>query len=239
VRVFDGSTGLQMTGPLGSFFPFDKSFHGGVFVASGDVNADGYDDVIVGSGPGMTATVAVYSGASGTLLKSFNPYGAFQGGAHVAAADFTGDNHADIASGAGPCGGPHVQIFDSVTGHRIFDWMAFNPRFTGGVFVAAGDLTKDGVPDLVVGAGPGGGPQVNVYDGANHFAVAGYQFAYAAGFDGGVRVGVLEAGPVSQILTAAGPGGGPQVNIFDPVKLELLQAFNAYSTNFAGGVFVA
>jgi len=38
------------------------------------------------------------------------------------------------------------------------------PGFTGGVRVAAGDLTGDGLADIVTGVGPGAGPHVKVFD---------------------------------------------------------------------------
>jgi hypothetical protein len=50
-----------------------------------------------------------------------------------------GDGRADIVTGAGPGGGPHVRIFDGGTGQQLtnaFDsFMAFSPSFSGGVFV--------------------------------------------------------------------------------------------------------
>ena len=45
VRVIDGALGTIGA----SFAAFESSFRGGVFVAAGDVNADGRDDVIVGA----------------------------------------------------------------------------------------------------------------------------------------------------------------------------------------------
>ena len=47
VRVFDGATGAV----IHSFLAFNGSFRGGVRVAAGDVNGDGFADVIAAAGP--------------------------------------------------------------------------------------------------------------------------------------------------------------------------------------------
>src|SRR5947209_19327746 len=39
------------------------------------------------------------------------------------------------------------------------------PGYTGELTLATGDFTGDGVPDEVIGAGPGGGPRVAIFDG--------------------------------------------------------------------------
>jgi hypothetical protein len=54
--------------------------------------------------------------------------------------------------------------------------------------------------------------------------VAGGFFAYAAGFAGGVRV----AGGVGQIVTAAGPGGGPHILSFTAGGAPSIGGFFAY-----------
>src|SRR5262249_55157383 len=48
VKVFSGTDDSL----LQSFFAYDPSFHGGVFVAAGDVNGDGLADVVTRAGPG-------------------------------------------------------------------------------------------------------------------------------------------------------------------------------------------
>ena len=62
---------------------------------------------------------------------------------------------APIIAGAGPGGGPHILVFDGLPGPPTHSFFAFDPAFTGGVRVALGDVTGDGVPDIVAGAGPG------------------------------------------------------------------------------------
>jgi hypothetical protein len=154
-----------------------------------------------------------------------------------------------IITGAGPGGGPHVRLVNAVTGAEIFSFFAYAPTFAGGVRVASGDVNGDGVPDIITGAGPGGGPHVRVFDGAA--AVAGSLvellsfFAYHSSFTGGVFVGAadLNGDGKADIITGAGSGGGPHVRVFDGATGAPLVppdgGFFAYDPNFTGGVFVA
>src|SRR5438045_2255137 len=69
------------------------------------------------------------------------------------------------AVGGGPGGSPRVQVFDTTSGALLGDFQAFEPDFSGGVNVAVGDVNNDGLADVVVGAGQGGGPRVRVISG--------------------------------------------------------------------------
>jgi hypothetical protein len=119
--------------------------------------------------------------------------------------------------------------------------------------VAAADVNGDGISDIITGAGPGGGPHVKVIDGAklnqvdqttgvilDSALIYGF-FAYSPTFTGGVRVatGDVNADGLSDIITAAGPGGGPHVQVFNGANLSTIYSFFAFSSSFAGGVFVA
>ncbi|MFO0848771.1 MAG: hypothetical protein U0871_09485 [Gemmataceae bacterium] len=70
-----------------------------------------------------------------------------------------------IAAGSGPGGPPDARLFDADTGGVLVDVAPFGPALAGGVRVAVADLTRDAFADLVVAAGPGGGPHVRVFDG--------------------------------------------------------------------------
>jgi Domain of unknown function (DUF4394)/FG-GAP-like repeat len=246
VRVFDGRTGAQIPGPLGSFFAFTPGFSGGVYVAAGDVNGDGYEDVIVGAGETGGPHVRVFSGLNGTELVSFFAYNpAFLGGVRVAAADFNLDGRAEIITAAGPGGGPHVRIFDGegnpFVGTISNSFFAFDPSFHGGVFVAAGDIDGDGVPDVVAGFDAGRGPRVTAFSGGTGDLFLNF-FAYSASFRGGVRVAVADVtgDGIGDVITAAGPGGGPHVRSFSIYEQPSgpLASFFPYSASFRGGVYV-
>src|SRR5262245_19373035 len=88
-----------------------------------------------------------------------------------------------LITGAGAGGGPHVKVFHDSSGVPTQSFFAYGPAFTGGVHVALGDVTGDGIPDLVVGAGPGGGPHVKVFDGVTGAEVRSF-FAYTPAFTG-------------------------------------------------------
>lgn len=219
VKVFDGSSGQE----LQSFFAYDPAFRGGVTVAAGDVNGDGRADIMTGTGPGGVAHVKIVDGTSNQLLASFFAFGpSFQGGVFVAAGDVTGDGRADVVAGAGPGAGPHVKVFNAAGGSELASFFAFDAGFTGGVRVAAGDVSGDGIDDLVVAAGPGGGPHVRVFRGDTLAPLHSF-FAAAPTFTGGVFVAVGTATPVTPrpdekltILTR-------QVEVAFPNATELLQ----------------
>src|SRR5207237_8086023 len=95
----------------------------------------------------------------------FDAYGPFLGGAYVAAADFNRDRRADILTGAGETGGPHVRLFDGLTGQLASEFYAYDRNLQCGVRVACRDLNGDGVPDFICAPGPGVPPVVRVFSG--------------------------------------------------------------------------
>lgn len=80
----------------GGFFAFDPTAAGGVSVAVGDIDGDGKDEVVAGSGLGAIPKVRVFDGRG--ILKSEFTLGSkpLPGGLQVAASDTDGDGRADI-----------------------------------------------------------------------------------------------------------------------------------------------
>jgi autotransporter-associated beta strand protein len=130
-------------------------------------------------------------------------------------------------------------------GSERFQLPAFDSNYAGLVAVETGDVTGDGIDDVVVAAGDGGGPRVQVVDGFTRAPVADF-FAYEAGFRGGVFValGNLDDDPALELVTGTGFGGGPRVRTFDLDAGRVVprvgpgRDFFAYDADFRGGVYV-
>ena len=81
-----------------------------------------------------------FAGGVVTEVASFFAYDpAFAGGVRRGGGGLTGDGVAEIITGAGPGGGPHVRAFSLAGGGvtEVASFYAYDPAFTGGVYVAA------------------------------------------------------------------------------------------------------
>jgi len=231
VKVFDGVTGAEIR----SFIAFD-GFNGSISVASGDVNGDGVDDIVVCTGAGGTH-VKVFDGVTGAEISSFIAFEGFFGGVTVAVGDVNDDGFADLIVGAGAGAAPHVKVFDGVTGAEIRSFFAYDFDYSGGIFVAAGDVNNDGELDIVTGAGAAVA-HVKVFDART--AAERLSFLSTTGPTDGVRVAVADADGdgLSDVVTASGAGSVSAVRIFRGSTGARLGGFLPFEPNFLGGVFV-
>ncbi len=249
--VLDIVTGAGPGGALRlSFMAYDLAFVNGVEVAVGDLDADGFPEIVTAPGWGSPATVRVFDGRTAALLREFTPSAlaalAASSGVHVAVGDLDGDGAAEIIVGGGKFGLPgiQVQVIDGMTGASKRTLTPYDPAFVGGVYVAAGDITGDGAADIITGAGPYGGPHVRIFDGRTGAPIAGPLtsfFAYDPSFLGGVRVAAsdLDRDGYADLLTAAGPGGGPHVRVFSGATGAQIYGLLAFDATQARGLHVA
>ena len=209
---------------LASLFPFGPAHSGGVYVAAGDVDADGRADIIAGAGTGG-GRVAVLSGADQHEIASGFPFSSlYTGGVTVAAGDVDGDGRADII--AGTAVGGAVRVVSAVGASLLASGFPYGPLFTGGVHVAAGDVNGDGRVDVITAPRSLGG-LVRVFNGLDITVLADFTpFPGAAGVS--VAAGDVNGDGRADIVTGSGPGTLPSVRVFDPLNRQLLAAFFAF-----------
>jgi subtilisin family serine protease len=233
------------------FMAYVDFFYGGVTVAAGDINGDGVPDIITGTKSGG-GEVKVFDGTGkfspNQPLWDFLPYDSpgspWTGGVFVASADVNGDGRADVITGAGPGGGPHVKVYSGVDGSQLMSFLAYPIDFLGGVAVAAGDINADGKADVITGPGPGGGAHVKVFSGAvmnPPLTLLKSFFAWDPGVStNGLSVGYgnVNGDGYGDVLVSLGPGNAPTVRAFSGAPDNLkLKDFNAFPNN--NGVRVA
>jgi hypothetical protein len=154
--------------------PFEEL--GRIVAPAGDLNNDGFDDIVVGSdiaGPGRQGRLYVFNGPITGALSVANANAVLTGalpddffGTSVAApGDLDGDGFADLVVGAsrlvaigdtqGPgrvfvFHGPFAGAVGALSAHAILTGELLNDAF--GQSIATGDVNGDGTTDLVVGA---------------------------------------------------------------------------------------
>ena len=242
VRVFDGATGALVPGAIGSFVPFDATVTGGVFVAAGDVNADGFDDIVTGAGGGGQPSVRVFNGRDGSQLLDFLAYEPeFTGGVRVGAGDTNADGQAELITSPGAGRPPVVQVRSGVDGSENFPGvLVYAAGFVGGVHVALGDVDGDGGADVITGPGGDLEPQVRILSGLDGTPRQSF-FAFPADFRGGVRVGSVDLDGDGRLDVLAGPGtgGAPRMKAFDGMTLAEVANLLALPPDVLTGLFVA
>ncbi|MBY0455882.1 MAG: hypothetical protein K2V38_00945, partial [Gemmataceae bacterium] len=161
VKVFDASTFQERA----SFYAYDPGFVGGVRVAMGDLNGDGYDDLVTAPGFGAGSDIAMFDGrtlAPGVpTTRLFNDFYMYDpsmiAGVNLTVADTDADGYADIITG--PAAGPaHLRVVSgrALTYGQGPVLLASTILWAGevsGLRVGGADADGDGRTDLLLAPG--------------------------------------------------------------------------------------
>ncbi len=161
-------------------------------------------------------TVSLFT-VSGSVLtdtgRRLTPFAGYRGAIRVASGDFNGDGTTDYAftTGAGPQA--VVQLLNGHDGSILVNQTVVFHGFTGGLFLATGDIDRDGIDDLVISADAGAGPHIQTFrvvGGALQLQSSFFAFDNPA-FRGGARVAagdINRDGFADVVVTTGGQAEG-------------------------------
>ncbi len=137
IKVFkpDGSL-------ISEFMAYSANFHGGVHIASADIDGDGKAEIITSPAAGGGPHVKVFD-KTGKVKTQLMAYSAnFTGGVDVAAFAPSGSFAGGFVTSPLAGGGPHIKVY-SPTGTVVNQFMAYPSSFTGGVRISAGNFVQN------------------------------------------------------------------------------------------------
>jgi uncharacterized repeat protein (TIGR01451 family) len=146
------------------------------------------------------------------------------------------------------CGStPLVRVLDPATGQVLTQFLAYAAGFRGGVRVATGDITGDGLDEIVTAPGRGRAGEIRVWMQGGVELPAYRTFPFGSGYSGGVEVTLGDVtGDGQTDLVAAMSSGAGRVSVFevlplaaDPVVNVPYRTFVPFPAPYAGGVNVA
>ncbi len=259
--VFSGLTGDMLYVFTGET---DFDLFGGSVSGAGDVNNDGFDDVIIGAnGYGslgfFPGRAYVHSGKTGDVIHVFtgeNTYDQF-GSSVASAGDVNSDGFSDLIVGAalndaGGYDAGRAYVFSGQTGDTLYVFTGESAYDRFGFSVAsAGDVNNDGFDDLIMGAdwhNAGGnkagrayvfsgqsGDTLHIFTGEAEFDLFGNSVASA----GDVNSDGFDDLIVGAYLNDAGGGSAGRAYVFSGQNGDTLYVFTGEATKDALGRSVA
>jgi len=184
VRIFDINGNLKKDS---DFWAYDENYRKGIEVAAGDINGDGYKEIIV----------SLIHGDNQGLLRFFDRFGkqvsdevvfdmknVFEP-AKVGALDLGSDGIEEIFLAAGAGNEPKMKIIRK-DGSVINEFLVYNENFLGGVNFTV--LKENNENLIITGAGFSGDSHIRFFDTFGRTKKDSKFFSYEKGIRGGVNV---------------------------------------------------
>src|SRR5262249_23749161 len=160
-------------------------------------------------------------------------------------------------------GGNQVKVFSGADLSLLHSFLAYAPKFKGGVRVGAGDINGDRFADILTGPGEGSGTRLRVFSGVDLTLLPDFVVyhnflpraqAAAASFSGDPRLRIravrqrvpglqvttafIDGDNRADIVTGPGVGGVGNFRVTRAVDNQLISSFLAFEPSYQGGLRV-
>ena len=232
IRVYD------MAGNLISTIPPVKPFKRGATVQIGDVNGDGINEIVIGTGPGAKVPSKVFVlDADGNTIGQFSPFDRPGYGIELSLADLDGDGSLEIITGKTRkfSGRPmeDLEVFKYTDGQFISTGLRLRQNDTDGIRISSADLNDDGIPEVLVVPARGDAPVYVYHINTSSMPWTGELIAVYDGCNGtggtNIASGDTDGDGVPEILLACQYDTGTVVRIIS-ANGDLLTEFLTGST---------
>jgi len=241
VRTLDNFGDPKLTP---GFYTYAENLHTGFNVATGDLNGDGSEEIIVAPKAGGAPQVRIFDELGNSqFTPGFYAYAEnLRCGVDVAAGDLNGDGRDEIITIPGEGCSGQVRIFNYI-GEPVLSagFFAYATNVRSGFRVTSGDLNGDLIDEIITVPEKGNPAQIRYFDynGEPQFTPGYYAFGILpTGAD--VAAGDLNYDGQDEVVAVPGPGYPAQVRIFDYTGEPTLNpGFYAYPQNVTSGFHVA
>lgn len=155
IKIFDYHGNL-----LKEFLVFENNYQQGVNLASGDINGDGIEEIIV-SKANHGSLVRIFT-STGNLLSQFEAFGSAVNGLNLTSADIDNDQIEEIIVAPVNNAKGQVKIFD-YRGNLKSQFLAFENNYFGGINLTASDIDLDQEVEILATPNNNHSPMVKVY----------------------------------------------------------------------------
>lgn len=213
---------------LANFPVYNTNYLEGIDVSTGDVDGDNEDEIVASArvAEGSRVWVYDYEGGVVTEIAEFATQIGARSGSRVTTGDVDGDGIDEIITGSGLGQGAQVEVF-SLSGAKIKSFNAgYEAGYSGGIDVAAGDVTGSNRDEIVVSRLGAGSPLVKVFDNTSNLQINSF-YAHGGSHKTGVRVAVGNAftvSPKEEIVTLPN-GGNPKLKTFNAEGTTLREEY--------------
>lgn len=179
-----------------SIIVYQATFRGGVQLATGDIDADGADDIVtspyLNGGPNVRVFKVNSSNKLQLLAGTMAYASTYRGTLSMSVGDLDGDGYGEIVLAPKTSGNSLVKVlrYASRKLNVVDSFMAYDANFRGGVNLFVNDVDGDGYAEVMTSPASNGGPNVRVYDYNTGAEVLKKWFwIFPIGFRGGVNFG--------------------------------------------------